>query len=92
MRQRQTILSLQSEVEELKNVNGSLLEEQKEMQVEIERVRTENQKLKAKLMDVSKYIEWEWSDIVSWILNVGDGRFKKYERDLEKALKEEELS
>ena len=36
--------------------------------------------------------EWEWEQILEWILSCDDGRFKRYEEKLRKNLQQEEVS
>ena len=68
------------------------MDDQKELQMENQRLITENKKLRMSAMDVNKLEQWECDQILTWILSCDDGRFKRYETILAKNLKEEEIS
>ena len=68
------------------------MDDQKEIQMENQRLKEENQALKLAAIDVNKFEEWEWDQILAWIMSCDDGRFKRYEIILAKNLKEEEIS
>ena len=92
LRQRNTIISLENKVKELEMQNGSLMEEQKEAEIKIERLTAEVEELRLKTMDTKQYKSWDYLQILSWIMSIEEGRFKKYEMELKKVLSEEEPS
>ena len=65
-------------------------DEEKEREIELNKLREENKKLKLQCLDTSKYQEWGPDEICEWILGLGDGRLIKYEKVLRESLKEEE--
>ena len=92
MRQRNTIIALQNEVKELKMQNGLLMEEQKASEIKIQSLTAEVKQLRLKMIDINNYKQWNWEQILAWIISIEDGRFKKYEMELQKVLMEEEPS
>ena len=57
-------------------------EESKEMELlkeENKKLTEEIRELKLKNIDTSKYEEWNWQEILYWMLSLENGRFKKYE-------------
>lgn len=72
--------------------NGKLLEEQKSMEIKIIDLENKNRELKLHLVDPSKYMEWQWEEILEWICSLEEGRFVKYSDTLKQSLKEEEVS
>lgn len=72
-------------------MNGQLVEEQKDSQIKIQGLEEQVAALKLKAMDPSSYMEWEWEEILFWILSLENGRYKKYEAVLQQALSEEEV-
>lgn len=67
------------------------MEEQKESQIKIERLEEQVAALKLRAIDESKYMDWEWEDVLLWILSMDNGRYKKYESVLRQSLSEEEV-
>ena len=67
------------------------MDEQKESQQLIQSLKAENQSLKSKLIDPSRYKEWGTQDIITWILSLENGRYTKYKSKLEQSLNEEQV-
>ena len=65
------------------------------LKAEILRLRLENKQLRQEMVrhgsivDISKYMTWNWQQILQWILKMENSRFKKYEITLRKMLHEE---
>ena len=51
------------------NQNSRLLDDQKEMQLTIEKLKKENAKLKRKTVDPTKFEEWNEDDVINWIFS-----------------------
>ena len=69
---------------------GSLMEEQKETEIENQTLRAQIKDLELKTMDIKQFKSWNFEQILSWIISIEEGRFKKYEMELKKVLSEEE--
>ena len=67
------------------------MEEQKESQMKIHGLEEQVAALKLKAIDESKFMEWEWEEVLLWILSIEKGRYKKYESVLRQSLSEEEV-
>eukprot|EP01083_Nonionella_stella_P047683 127631_1 len=80
---------LQQHDESVKSLD-SLMEERKEMEMEMNALKEENHALKLKCIDVSAYETWQWEEMLQWILMIEEGIFRKYEADLRKSLAQEE--
>merc|ERR1712154_540023 len=70
-------------------MGGALMDDQKEREFEVKRLKEEVRRLKVLQIDPSKYLEWGHDEIVAFICNLEDGRYRKYENVLIDALKEE---
>ena len=68
------------------------MEEQKESQIRIKQLENEIKIWDLKNLDVDKFEQCQWQEILQWIVSLDDGKFKKYEQDLRKNLKEEEIA
>ena len=66
-------------------------EDLKECQMELEKLREENKRLKLQNMDLDNFEQWDDLQISEWILSLEDGRLCKYEKVLRASLKEEEV-
>jgi len=77
------------QIARLQQMNDSLVEEQKENQIKIQQLEKEVAELKMNNIDTSKYMEWDWEEVLIWILSLENGRYKKYEAVLRKSLAEE---
>ena len=85
----QTNDSYKSQLDKLRRDNNRLLDEQKEMEIEYTQIKSELEQLKLQHIDTSKFEQWDFQGIVSWIMSLENGRYKKYKNKLEKSLKEE---
>ena len=63
----------------------------KSLKEENKKLRDENRELKLKHIDESKYKEWDYKQIIFWILSLDNGLFKQYENTLSTKLKEADL-
>jgi len=79
------------QIQRLKKMNSKLEEERKETEMEMEALKEQVAALKLKAIDPSLFMEWEWEDIVHWILSLEEGRYKMYEGVLRKSLSEAEM-
>ena len=68
-----------------------LQNERKEMEMELNELREEVKQLKLQNLDPRNYRQWKWEEIVTWIVNLDDGAYKKYEEKLRIALEEENI-
>ena len=66
-------------------------DKQKESHQMIQSLKQELQSLKSKLIDPSRYTEWDTLDIITWILSLENGRYNKYKSKLEISLNEENV-
>ena len=65
-------------------------EEEKEKEMRIQELQSENKRLKLQTLDHSKYAEWNWEEIAMWIINLDIRRMKKYEEVVKRNLKNDE--
>eukprot|EP01083_Nonionella_stella_P289359 984667_1 len=49
---------------------GVLMEEKKEMELEINALKKENKRLRLKSIDVVRYETWEWEEVLRWIMMI----------------------
>merc|ERR1712154_469670 len=70
----------------------SLREEQKEAESTIAELRAKVQLLELKTLDPTQFRTWNWKQIHFWIINVDDGRFKKYDAILREFLSKADLT
>eukprot|EP01084_Bolivina_argentea_P024704 45990_1 len=82
---------LGSEISLLKKQVNNLKDERKEFEMTINKLKIENKELKLKSIDVSKYKEWNYENILLWIMSLENGRYLKYEQTLRMNLKHEEV-
>ena len=68
------------------------MDERKEMQLENNNLKKELQEVKLKSIDISNWRDWNYQQIVIWIMSLENARFKKYENILLSLLKEEEIN
>ena len=68
------------------------MEEQKESQLQIQQLTNKIKMLQMSSLDVNKYEDWKWEEILQWIMNMDDSRFRKYESDLTNNLSVEQPS
>ena len=54
--------------------------------IENKELKNEIKELKLKNIDESKYLEWDYEEIVSWIISLDNGRYCKYEEKLKTEL------
>ena len=67
------------------------MEEQKENGLEIEALKQEIEQLKLLNINVMQYESWNNQQIITWMMSLEHGRFRKYENVLSKALSEEDV-
>ena len=60
---------------------NDVMEECKELQIEKQRLKDRIKDLENEAMDLNNYKQWSYREILQWILNLEDGRFKKYKSD-----------
>eukprot|EP01083_Nonionella_stella_P076162 207403_1 len=87
--QNNRLTGLEKEISELKwrmnqirEENSRLQDEKKENEMMISDLKNEIQSLKAKAIDVSRFMQWESEEVLNWILSIEDGLYKKYEQKL----------
>eukprot|EP01084_Bolivina_argentea_P292851 503564_1 len=88
-KQQNRIMSLIQQNNKLKNDNGKLMEEQKQCQLRIIKLKEENKQLKLKNLNINDYKDWNWEEILIWILSLNDGQYSKYKNQLQITMKEE---
>eukprot|EP01083_Nonionella_stella_P174004 602008_1 len=88
---RAEIRSLKSQVSAAKNEVFKLLDEKKEMEILICKLKEENNELKKKNINTSAFLSWKHEEILLWILSIDDGFFDKYSNSLQKELQDCEL-
>eukprot|EP01084_Bolivina_argentea_P275596 470046_1 len=71
--------------------NGKLLDDQKGMEIEINKLKKENKELRRNNINTKNYKQWNWEQIIFWILSLDDGKYNQYENQLMKHLKEEAI-
>eukprot|EP01084_Bolivina_argentea_P012715 23811_1 len=77
---RAEIRSLKSQVSAAKNEVFKLLDEKKEMEILICKLKEENNELKKKNINTSAFLSWKHEEILLWILSIDDGFFDKYSK------------
>ncbi len=75
----------------LTDENGKLLDDEKAMEIEINRLKKENSEFRRNNINPKDYKEWNCEQIGLWILSFDDGKYNQYENELMKHLKEEEI-
>ena len=65
--------------------------EQKESQIRIKELEQEVKELKLRLLDPSRFEEWDSECVLRWIMNLENGRFKTYEKVLRHSFEEEKV-
>ena len=73
-------------------MNGELMEDYKDLEIENEQLRSQLNELKSKNIDVSNYKQWKFKQIFQWILSLDNGRYIQYSQQLEVSLKEEDIN
>eukprot|EP01084_Bolivina_argentea_P267396 453884_1 len=78
--------------DELDEKIQTLMEENKMLHIELERMKQTNKELKEKInilnikfelpLDLSKYEEWNGLQVIDWIMSLENNRFKQYEEIL----------
>lgn len=86
-----TIETLSAEIDKLKNDIAVRDEEQKEAQMKIAELEDKVKEMEMGNLDVSKFEDWNWTQIHLWIMSLEGGYFKKYEAVLREALSEDEF-
>ena len=81
---------MENKMKKLEDDNFKLMEEQKKMQLEIQQLKTENKELRVNNIDLLKK-EWDWKQILLWIMSLEHGRYSKYEVELRENLKKEKI-
>ena len=85
------MMKLKQDKIKLQQISDKLLDDQKEFEMQIQKLRKENEELKMRNIDVQNYRTWNWKQILLWILSLDDGRYSKYEDELRKNLANEEI-
>lgn len=90
-----TLLAMESENSALKSqINyaqfqmNKLLDENKEMEMKIKELQTENALLQKRATDPSNFMNWTHEEILSWITSSDGGYFEKYRIVLARELKD----
>ena len=68
-----------------------LEEEQKEKEMRIQELQTENKQLKLQTLDERKYPQWNWEEIAMWIVNLDIDRMGKYNDVIRRNLRNDEV-
>ena len=82
---------LKQDKQRMDKVIEDLQNERKEMEMELNELRKEVKQLKLQNIDPRNYRQWNWEEIATWIVNLDDGAYKKYEENLRIALNEENI-
>ena len=70
--------------------NRNIMEECKELQLSLNQTRNELNKLKQeRIMDPSRYEQWNADNLITWICNLDGGKYNKYRQKLMKAFNNE---
>eukprot|EP01084_Bolivina_argentea_P142621 250550_1 len=88
-RLRKMNLSNLSEIKSLQQQNNELLDDKKEYELKINELMDEISKLQR--IDETMYENWSHKEILAWIVSLDNGRFEKYEDELLRNLREEEI-
>ena len=72
--------------------NTELMDEQKELQLRNNDLEQQLKELKLKSIDINNWRDWNYQQIIIWIMSLENGRFKKYEKILSSSLEEEEIN
>ena len=90
---------LRNEVDRVQAVNDQMIakeavyaEEQKEAQRRISELEQQVKELTVKALDPSRFAEWDWEQILFWIMSLEGGPFKKYESELKSALSTDKVT
>eukprot|EP01083_Nonionella_stella_P142234 439690_1 len=96
--QNNRLMEMEKEMDELKwrlnqirEENSRLQEEKKENVMMIRNLKDEVQLLKAKVIDVTRFMEWQAEDVLNWLLSIEDGLYRKYEQTLRTAITDSEV-
>ena len=68
------------------------MDEQKELQIRNNNLEQELKEIKLKSIDINNWKDWNYKQIIIWIMSLDKGRFKKYEKILLSSLEEEEMN
>ncbi len=71
--------------------NSKLLDDEKAMEIENNRLKKENNELWRNNINPKDYKQWNWEQSALWILSLDDGNYNQYKNELMKHLKEEEI-
>ena len=82
---------LNAEIIRLRNAVEVYEDEQKEDKMKIAALQEKVKELELKTLDSTKFTEWNWEQIVFWIMSLENGRFKGYEEVLKAALSAAEM-
>ena len=80
------------EIKQLKDQATVHQDKYKEAQAIIAELTERVKELELKTMDISKFMEWGWTQIHFWIMSVEGGRFRKYEMVLKEELFQADLT
>ena len=62
------------------------------MEITIKQQQEKIKNLQIKSMDISQYESWNHEQIFMWIMSLENGRYKKYDKDLQRELKNQEIT
>merc|ERR1712154_52335 len=83
---------METEISLLRDKVSRLEHERKELEIENIEIKKENKRLKLKYIDTANYEQWEYEEIVQWILSLNKEMFSEYKGTLIDALKEESVN
>ena len=69
----------------------AIKDDEKEREQELQSLREEVKRLRIKQLDESKYLEWSYEQISSWMMSLDNGRLTKYEQTVKANLEDEEV-
>ena len=68
------------------NKNNKFINDYKKMEIEINTLKSENNRLKLRELNNMDYTKWNNDDILIWILSLNNNKFEKYKNVLNKNL------
>eukprot|EP00483_Globobulimina_turgida_P012892 UN12916 len=85
--------AMNQELNGLKQEINNLLDDRKEMELEINELREENERLNGNNLDYSLWREWDSKKVFYFIMNtVNDGSLKPYQESIKKEIFESEYT
>eukprot|EP01084_Bolivina_argentea_P286848 492134_1 len=89
----QEIIKLKTENTKLRGLNNDLLDDKKEIELKLNELKQENERLNKTNLNHSKWREWDAQNVYYFIMSVfNDGTLDEYENDIKKEIFEAEYT